>query len=534
MIAAPEWFVNAQQIPLIQIVETDDLALAQCPEAEWFRVLHEFVWQDYRALGARYYEALFAFNQQAQERRDERGQAWPPPPSPESKDQARVRLLFERPTAGNPEAPLLFTPPTPPQPVHVRPQDIAPGRAPHRRDGGCRPKCFFSLFKSFLGMPLMGRKPEPLEVYHHLVNNPAFARACGWTIPHPRCGYRHTDVPSLRKLEQFDQIMTDHGLWSQQKWEEVRRNVEEGHIQPEPEVVHDTTHYVAHSSFEVVEYQDPHDNPGKKSQSKPHKACACEHQESCAHPWVLGDEGAGTVVKSNHKMYWAHKAGILALPRQEIPLDAVAVQDAATHDGQTLAPHLHRLYDHLPEVRDWFDYVLDDGAAYDGSLRQVLRDEFGLTLRASINPRRQRPIKEGLPRGMAQLTPYGSLVCAGGQELEFLGTRQATEHFLYGPPRDEQGAARCEHCAERGECCRAGGAGRHVVIPFQMLPHIFPDDPAMGKRYANMMTRRPAVERVIKRLKQDLGDDRLCKRGNPSFQARLDKTLIAFHILLRH
>lgn len=73
-----------------------------------------------------------------------------------------------------------------------------------------------------------------------------------------------------------------------------------------------------------------------------------------------------------------------------------------------------------------------------------------------------------------------------------------------------------------------------MVIPFQMLPHLFPDDPPMGKRYASMMTRRPAVERVIKRLKQDLGDDRLTKRGNPSFQARLDKTLIAFHLLLRH
>ena len=32
----------------------------------------------------------------------------------------------------------------------------------------------------------------------------------------------------------------------------------------------------------------------------------------------------------------------------------------------------------------------------------------------------------------------------------------------------------------------------------------------------------------------DLGDDRLSKRGNASFQAYLDKTMIAFHILLRN
>jgi hypothetical protein len=38
---------------------------------------------------------------------------------------------------------------------------------------------------------------------------------------------------------------------------------------------------------------------------------------------------------------------------------------------------------------------------------------------------------------------------------------------------------------------------------------------------------------MIKRLKCDLGDPRLTKRGNESFQAYLDKTLYAFHILLR-
>ena len=39
-----------------------DLALAQSPEADWFRLLHTFAWEDYRELGARYYEALFQFN----------------------------------------------------------------------------------------------------------------------------------------------------------------------------------------------------------------------------------------------------------------------------------------------------------------------------------------------------------------------------------------------------------------------------------------------------------------------------------------
>ena len=56
----------------------------------------------------------------------------------------------------------------------------------------------------------------------------------------------------------------------------------------------------------------------------------------------------------------------------------------------------------------------------------------------------------------------------------------------------------------------------------------------LAKRFKAIMSRRPSVERMIKRLKCDLSDDRLTKRGNDSFQAYLDKTLIAYHILLRY
>ena len=66
-----------------------------------------------------------------------------------------------------------------------------------------------------------------------------------------------------------------------------------------------------------------------------------------------------------------------------------------------------------------------------------------------------------------------------------------------------------------------------------MLSSIDPDDPPMAKRFKVIMMRRPSVERMIKRLKRDLSDDRLRKRGNDSFQAYLDKTLIAYHMLLR-
>ena len=73
-----------------------------------------------------------------------------------------------------------------------------------------------------------------------------------------------------------------------------------------------------------------------------------------------------------------------------------------------------------------------------------------------------------------------------------------------------------------------------MSLSFSVLPHIDPKDPPMAKRFKAMMTRRPSVERMIKRLKCDLGDDRLSKRGNDSFQAYLDKTMISYHLLIRY
>jgi len=93
----------------------------------------------------------------------------------------------------------------------------------------------------------------------------------------------------------------------------------------------------------------------------------------------------------------------------------------------------------------------------------------------------------------------------------------------------------CVGCPERARCCkRTTQSGRTITVAFDTLAHIDPNDPPMAKRFKAIMSRRPSVERMIKRLKCDLGDDRLSKRGNESFQAYLDKTMISYHLLIRH
>jgi hypothetical protein len=636
----------ARQIPLIHIVESDDLYLADQPDVLWFDVLRSLDYHQFQATAARYYECLYTFNLHQKEQRIERREN-PPAANPETQSQATRRLFEERATVDK-ESSAIYERPEPQAPlIRVLPREVAPGVTPQRWAG--RPaKCFFSMLYAFLGTTLAGERAEPQFVYQRLVENPAFARTCGFTIRRPGKAERQSDVPSLRKLQQFDQLMTANGLWEELALNRVAANLREGKIEMEDTLVHDTTHYHAYSSKQMVELSTSRDvdvdagktpslsedssapatptsqpvtmvqvgggpvvvgrvevarvpagqaplgrgsaaaksvvSPGgktsaavapastenattapekaqtaqpksssakkvkaksaakkaktKKKKRKSHprttKNCRCSDREHCDHEWVSADLGAGTVVKSPGRMYWGHKASTLGLANQEILLDAVAMSDAASHDSQSVVPHLNRLFTRHPELRDHVKRLLDDGAADDSKLRATVQETFGIEVLAPINPRRRQPIRDNLPRGIDQLTPRGVPVCQAGYPFDLLGFRKDTERFLFQAPKDTNGQWVCLECPHRTGCYRGDSKGRVVTISPELVPWLDRDFPQLSKRYAKAMARRTSIERLHKRMKFDLGDDRLTKRGNSEFQASLDKTLFAMHVLLAH
>lgn len=526
---------EGHQAPLIHEVHADDQYLLNTLDGEWFEILHHFPWLDYREHAAAYYDALYAFNS------EEREAAKPADDSiPETEAAAKQRLLFDRPTMSSTPVPptqiiyqgqvVVDTVPT------VDPQSLAPGVVPLRVVGR-KPKCFFGLLKSFLGTALMGFAAEPEQIHLLLKTNPSFARVCGF-VPKANdqaSSYSYRHIPSLRKLEQFDQVMRQAGLWDRMKVSEVTANLQTGVIEREKELVGDTTHYHAYSSFETLTYEDGKGNTQKKSQSKTTKHCRCEDWSSCPHEWALSDDGAGTIVKSKTKILWGHKASVIGLPQQGIAIDAVAITDAATHDGQTFFPHVQSTFERYPPLSACIERVLYDSACDDAALKARFKNELGIELKASFNPRRCKPITDELPRGIHKITPYGVPVCLAGYEFDYKGCRYEREKFIYEAPHHNDGTSVCLGCPERSGCCnRSTQSGRNITVSFDTLPQINPNDPPMAKRFKAIMRRRPSVERMIKRLKCDLGDDRLSKRGNESFQAYLDKTMIAYHLLLRH
>jgi len=518
------------QIPLIHVVDVHDAILLNQEDSEWYRILRDFPWQRYQDVAALYYDHLYRFNINEAKKREMQEQG----PNRETYGEAVQRLLFDRASmralAGT-KPPIIYRGTVVEADKTVDPTSVRPGIVPVRI-AGRRPKCFFALFKSFLGVTLLGFAPEPEMVYLLLSSNLDFARACGFIPKGVKDGKRSRHTPSLRKVEQFDQIMTESGLWNQIKLAEVGRNLRDGVIKKERELVADTTHYYAYSGFESVAYVDAQGKGVKKSQSKVTKRCRCEDRDSCPHEWVLADEGAGTIVKGSNRMHWGQKASIIGLPKQGIPLDAAAVTDGAIHDSQTLLPHVEKLFAELPELREWTERVLYDSACDSQELKEAFRNDLGIDLKASLNPRRRKAVTVNLPRGIREITPFGDPICAAGFIMDYKGMRYDTETFIYQAPA-LKGQTPCPTCSFKPACCPNASDGRTLTVPFETLPHIDPTDPPMAKRFKAIMSRRPVVERMIKRLKCDLSDDRLSKRGTPSFQAYLDKTMIAFHQLLR-
>jgi hypothetical protein len=514
------------QNPLIITVDESEKILKNNSNAVWFDILNDFNYLDYVEIAVLYYDALYDYNKYHNSVGNHEGD------QNETIEEARERLLKSRPTFDK-SKPVLFEPNFLIPKEKVTSPYIAPGIVPHKC-AGRKPKCFFALFKSFIGVSLMGFPSTPDMVFQNLVSNPAFARVCGFN-PNISNDYHLDAIPSLRKIEQFDLIMERYGIWSQAKYCEISDNIKNEVIKIEDKVVGDTTHYHAYAQFEVVKSKDENGKEIKKSQSKVTKNCRCENQEDCEHEYVLTDDGAGTIVKSGPKMYFGHKASVIGFPDQGVALDAIALSDGATHDGQTFFPHVKDLFDKLPIIQPHIKSALYDSACCHDQLKADFKEEFNIDLKASLNPRGAKTIEDNLPKGMGKLTPYGNLVCNQGHDMDYLGVRTKTESYIYGPPKSDDGSIICKLCENKDECCSIDNTcGRTVNISYHLLPHIDETDPPMSKRFKAIMTKRPSVERMIKRLKCDLGDDRLKKRGNPAFQAYLDKTLIAYHILLRH
>ena len=117
-------------------------------------------------------------------------------------------------------------------------------------------------------------------------------------------------------------------------------------------------------------------------------------------------------------MHWGHKASVVGYPRQWVPLDARATKDAATFDGKTLYPHVKELFEMYPEIQPSVERVLYDSASDSDEIKAKFKEEWGIELKASFNPRGKKEVTENLHRGIDKITPYSIPVCKAGCETD--------------------------------------------------------------------------------------------------------------------
>lgn len=407
--------------------------------------------------------------------------------------------------------------------------------------GAGRPPCdALCLMRAFLAAPLLGLGDDPTSIHRLLHSNPSFARVCGFQ------GRRTMKLagemtsrrtPSLAVCEEFDEVMTRYGLWQQARLEQVKGNLATGVLGKDDTMVFDTTHVEANSHCANVVPADAKTEgdakPKHRKVPRMRKTCACGKQEweTCEHPWTPTDQGAAVVVKGPTRIYWAHKQSVVSLGSSEIPIDVRVLLYAAENDGKTLVPHLKLLAQDLPALLNPVRYVTADDAYQDN--RHTVA-EFGQNARfiGPVHPSNKSKAKLAATFvGIDRFTPTGVPVCKGGYRFVLRGRDLSAESYIWTAPDDTKGDSLCRGCP-LAQSCLSGAERRHIRVGRHQFPNIDWDHPQHLAANRALYKKRTGVERAIKRLKVDLGGERLTHRDAHRVQAHFDRKLLTLHLLL--
>jgi len=508
--------------------EPDDYVIDNNPEVIYTNVLNKFDFNLFQDEEKLYYQALTDFNRKLVKKTNERKSKEKQVDKPVNKDDVYQELLFEILDKEPSKKAILFKIPsidlTDVDKIHHNP-----------KGAGRKPKDFYALVKAFLGISYMGLKNSPDAVHSQLINNPPFARKCGfkYIIDEEKKHCQH-NIPSLRKLEHFDQLMNLYGIWDKMKWKMVTQNLTDGTVEIEKDLAFDPSHVEGNSSFKVVETVNEKGNKIKKAVGKLSKRCTCLDKENCEHDWEVTDHGCAVVVKAQNKKYWAHKASFVGFPKSHVPIDAAAVSYAASNDGKTLKPQWQRLVKHLPFLTEKIERVIADGPFNTQKNKDFVRDKIGAILYAPINPKNIHLPSAETIKGIDHFTKNGVPICNAGLPLEMKGREITKQRYIWGPPiitNKNKKSEACSHCLLKKDCC-PNSQGRTLRTKASDFPQIDWDNPQHLSRWKNHYGKRTAIERMIKIIKVDYSAEYFNKRDSLNFQGHLDKTMLALHVLL--
>jgi len=387
------------------------------------------------------------------------------------------------------------------------------GRAFNPKGAGRKPQRFIAYVKAIELAPILHIEQNMEAIGLHLRVNSEFLSACGFHYP-----------PSVRALQDFDQIMSETGLWERLRDEAYQINVDKGLIDEAKEdtLCIDNTHVLAHSTPKKVV-----------------KECReCPYFDSCTDK-VSTDETADWYVKSKCKMFYAHQVGMSQLATSGAPFERV-VLSGRQYEPDSLDPLLKQgkaKHEHMN-----FNKTIGDGIFNANPCRETVESYYpGGELYAPVNPKGRLKEYEDPARGIAKVSKYGSVVCIAGHKMVFLTKDENQQSYVFGcPVFNAEARLKLTHmgidvssisCQCKEQCCPRALQGRIYRVSRDKLKAVNWDMPQFSFRFHMVYKVRTKIERLFGRMKKRFKMGIVYRRGIKKIEAHIDKFMALMHIV---
>ena len=381
------------------------------------------------------------------------------------------------------------------------------------RGAGRRGQPFIAYVKAIQLAPILHLEQNMEAIALHLRVNFDYLIACGFHYS-----------PSARTLQDFDQIMSEAGLWELLCDEAYQINVDDGIInEAEEDTLNvDNTHVLAHST------------PNKVI-----KECReCIHFETCTDK-VSTDETGDWYVKSTCKIFYAHQVGISQLAQSGAPFEKVLLS-GRQYEPDSLKPLLSQGKEKHEHMH--FAKINADGIFNTKPCKATIEAFYpGAMLYAPVNPKGKLKEQEEPAQGIKIVTKYGNVECIAGHKMVFLTKDVRLQCYVFACPVfnpearqklinmgiDVSGIT----CQCKDQCCPTATQGRIYRVPREHLKQVNWYMPQFSSRFHLVYSLRTKIERLFDRMKKRFKMGIVYRRGIKKIEAHIDKFMALMHIV---
>ncbi len=385
---------------------------------------------------------------------------------------------------------------------------------PQKGFGGRQGFDFYGLLRAYILAPLFRIDTNPADIHAALYANPAFLCEVAFRPKQKGRGRTASIIinpfPSYDVINDFDNIMTEFGLW-----EEVRRlctihGIEQGVIPKKIKLGIDPTPIKAAS------------NPNNKK-----KRCGCKDKKRCQHRRTPTDPNAGYYNKGDMVLKSAHRPVILGELEGGVPLTSFMLKGNKQMDAATYQDIL-AMYKQDPSLNGLKVYgVYADGEFSTEENKALTKEQLKTRLITPINPRRRKEISVEA-KGIKHINKYGVPVCEQNHKFTYRGRDYLRDAYIWSSPREEKGGNLCWVCPSP---CTSSKGGRLFRVSRDDVPWVDWSLPEFSYRFKLEMALRTEMERIISRLKYLCGMKGLTKRGKKKAQSFVTRAIIVAQVV---